>query len=239
MKEGHRLRLRDKFLMAGLDGFLDYEIIELLLTLGTPRKDCKSQAKEAIRRFGSLRKVLEADGKELQSIKGIGPYNILGVQLVQQVARRFLKEKLMEKPFCHSSKEVFDYLYHAMRDLMRERFNVIFLDAKNRVLDEKTIFEGTVDSSAVYPREIMKAALQHNASSLIFIHNHPSGDPAPSESDKEITRELVCASGVMQIRVLDHIIIGNNCYFSFADKGLIEEYEMYFQNHKKSVRESG
>ncbi|MDH4257393.1 MAG: DNA repair protein RadC, partial [Candidatus Aminicenantes bacterium] len=214
---GHRERLREKFLKGGLSAFLDYEVIELLLTLGTPRKDCKQQAKDALMKFRSLRGVLEAPADELLRIKGIGPHNIFGLRLIQDVSRRFLKERMMSKPYCHSSKEVFDYLYHSLRDVKKEQFKVLFLDAKNHILEGKTVFEGTVDTSAVYPREIVKEALKCDASSLIFVHNHPSGDPEPSASDREITRELVFAAAVMQLKVLDHIIIGNNCYFSFAD----------------------
>lgn len=232
---GHRWKLREKFLKGGLNGFLDYEVIEMLLTLGTPRRDCKSQAKEAIKRFKTLRMVLEAEEEELQEIKGIGPHNIFGIKLVHEVSRRFLKERMMSRPVCHSPQEVFDYLYHTLRDIKREKFKVLFLDAKNQIIEEKTFFEGTIDSSAVYPREIIKSALRQDASSLIFVHNHPSGDPQPSSTDKEITRELVFAANLMQIRVLDHIIIGNNCYFSFADKGLIEEYNMMFQILNKKV----
>jgi len=229
--QGHRHRLREKFLKGGLDGFLDYEIIELLLTLGTPRRDCKEQARKAIKEFRTLGGVLEASAHDLQKIKGIGPHNIFGLKFVQEVSRRFLREKMIKKVYCRSSGEVFDYLFHALRDLKRESFKVLFLDAKNQILEEKTLFEGTVDSSAVYPREIIKDALRYDASSLIFVHNHPSGDPEPSPCDKEITRDLVFAARVMQLKVLDHIIIGNNCYFSFADHGLIEEYEfLYLQS---------
>ena len=222
---GHRRRLRQKFLKAGLDGFLDYEIIELLLTLGTPRRDCKEQAKEALREFKSLGGVLEASPHDLQRIRGIGPHNVFGLRFVQEVSRRFLREKMMSRAFCRSSREVFDYLYHSLRDMKREKFKVLFLDAKNQIIEEKTLFEGTVDSSAVYPREIIRDALRYEASALVFVHNHPSGDPEPSLCDKEITRDLVFAAKVMQLKVLDHIIIGNNCYFSFADHGLVEEYE--------------
>jgi DNA repair protein RadC len=229
----HRGRLREKFLRGGLEGFLDYEIVELLLTLGTPRRDCKTQAKQAIKRFKTLRGVLEADREDLQEIVGIGPHNVFGIKLIQEISRRFLKERMINRAFCHSPKEVFDYLYHTLRDLKKERFKVIFLDAKNRIIEERTFFEGTVDASAVYPREIMKWALRYEASSLIFVHNHPTGDPEPSSSDKQITKDLVFASSTMQIRVLDHLIIGNNCYYSFADKGLIEDYNLMYerQNH--------
>ena len=225
---GHRQRLREKFIKGGLDGFLDYEIIELLLTIGTPRRDCKEPAKKALREFKTLGGVLEASPLDLQKVQGIGPHNVFGLKFVHEVSRRFLRDRMISRPYCRSSREVFDYLYHALRDLKRENFKVLFLDAKNQILEEKTLFEGTVDSSAVYPREIIRDALRYEASSLIFVHNHPSGDPEPSPCDKEITRDLVFAAKVMQLKVLDHIIIGNNCFFSFSDHGLIEEYEFAF-----------
>jgi len=231
---GHRQRLKEKFLKGGIDSFLDYEIIEILLTLGTPRQDCKPQAKAAMKKFKSLSSVLEADPKELQDIKGIGPNNVFGIKFTRDVSRRFLKSRMMEKPACSSSKEVFDYLYLTLRGCRREKFKVLFMNAKNQIMEEKTVSEGTVNSSAVYPREIMLSTLQYHASSVIFVHNHPSGDPSPSESDKEITKELVFAAQIMQIKVLDHIIIGNNCYFSFADEGLIEEYELLFQTTRNN-----
>jgi len=226
--EGHRKRLRERFIKSGLSGFHDYEIVELLLTLGTPRKDCKQQAKEAIKKFKTLRGVLEAPMEELQEIKGIGPHNSFGIRLVQEVAREFLKEKVIEKPVCKSSREVFDYLYHSMRDLKKEVFKVIFLDGKNQIIDIQNLFEGTLNAAAVYPREVIKAAIKNNALSLIFVHNHPSGNPEPSQMDKQITEDLVFAGNIMQIKVLDHIIIGDNDYFSFADKGLIEKYNLNF-----------
>jgi DNA repair protein RadC len=225
---GHRARLREKFLKGGLAGFLDYEIIELLLTLGTPRRDCKKVAREVLKEFKTFRRVLEAPARDLQRVRGVGPRNLFGIRLVHEVSRRFLKDRMMGRPVCHSSKEVFDFLYHALRDLKREQFKVIFLDTKNQVIEEKTLFEGTVDSSAVYPREVIRDALLYEASALIFAHNHPSGDPEPSLCDKQITRDLVFAARVIQMKVLDHVIIGNNRYFSFADQGLIEDYDLLF-----------
>jgi len=233
LREGHRKRLREKFIKSGLKGFHNYEIIELLLTLGSPRKDCKPQAKEAIRRFKTLRGVLEASSEELQKIDGIGPHNAFGIKLVQEVAREFLKERILDKPICKSSKEVFDYLYYSMRDLKKEKFKVLFLNSQNQVIEVEDLFEGTLAASSVYPREIIESALKRNAASLIFAHNHPSGNPEPSGSDKEITRDLVFAGSIMQIKVLDHIIVGENKYFSFADEGLIEEYELAFLNLKR------
>ena len=230
--EGHRKRLREKFIKSGLSGFHDYEIVELLLSLGTPRKDCKQQAKEAIKKFKTLRGVLEAPSEELQQIEGIGSHSAFGIKLVQEVAREFLKEKIIDKPIYKSSQEIFDYLYHSMRDLKKEVFKIMYLNSQNQIIETENLFEGTINSSSISPREVIESAIKYNAASLIFIHNHPSGNPEPSQSDKEITRDLVYAGSIMRIRVLDHIIIGNNRYFSFAGDGLIEEYELDFLNLK-------
>ncbi len=231
--EEHRKRLRQKFLKSGIKGFHDYEIVELLLTLGTPRKDCKPQAKEAIKRFKTLRGVLQAPPEELQKIHGIGPSNIFGIKLIREVPQEFLKEKVLDKSYCKSSKEVFDYLYFSMRDLSKEIFKVMFLNVQNQVIEVEDLFEGTLTASAIYPREIMEKAIKHNAAALIFAHNHPSGNSDPSDDDKRITRDLLFVGNMMQIRVLDHIIIGDNRYYSFADAGLIEEYNQSFANLQK------
>ena len=226
--QGHRKRLREKFLKSGLSGFADYEIVELLLSLGTPRKDCKAAAKEAMKRFKTLRGVLEASTGELQQIDGIGAHSAFGIKLVQEVAREFLKAKIIEKPFYKSSQEVFDYLYHSMRGLKKEIFKVVYLNSQNQIIDTADISEGTASSSSVPPREVVEGAVKNNATALIFVHNHPSGNPQPSASDKGLTRELVFAGKIMRIKVLDHIIIGDNRYYSFAGEGLITEYETDF-----------
>jgi DNA repair protein RadC len=227
---GHRKRLREKFLKSGLAGFHEYEIVELLLSLGTPRKDCKLPAKEAIKRFQTLRGVLEAPSEELQKINGIGAHSAFGIKLVQEVAREYLKARILDKPFYQSSQEVFDYLYHSMRGLKKEVFKIIYLNSKNQIIDTMDLPAGTINSSSVSSREVVEGAIKHNATSLIFVHNHPSGNPEPSPNDKELTRELVYAGKIMQLNVLDHIIVGDNRYFSFAGEGLIEEYEMDFMN---------
>jgi DNA repair protein RadC len=218
---GHRQRLRTRFLESGLDGFHDYEVIELLLTLGTPRKDCKEAAKAALARFETLQGVLEASGDELCEIAGIGPINSFGLKLIKAVADRFLEKKVINKNPVNNSKELFDYLYHSIRDKSREYFKIIFLDSKNRVISTETHSRGTLTASSVYPREVVYSALRHKAAALIFAHNHPSGDPKPSAEDIAITRQLVFAGRVMGITVHEHIIIGDNCYFSFADHGHI------------------
>lgn len=218
---GHRRRLRDRFLTSGLAGFHDYEVIELLLTLGTPRKDCKDAAKAALKRFKSLQGVLEASPAELEKVKGIGPQNLFGIKLIKAVADRYLKKRLIKKDPLNNSKELFDYLYHSLRDRSQECFEVLFLDAKNRIITTETLFQGTLTGSSVYPREVVRAALNHHAAALIFAHNHPSGDPEPSPEDIAVTRQLIWACRVMGITVHDHLIIGNNRYFSFADSGII------------------
>lgn len=216
---GHRGRLRDRFFTSGLDGFQDYEVIELLLTLATPRKDCKDAAKAALNRFKTLQGVLDATPADLCRLPGIGPRNLLGLKLVPAVSRRYLQRRLEGKTPLTNSRELFDYLNHTIRDKKRECFVAIYLDAKNRVIADETLFTGTVTASAVYPREVVHAALAHTAAAVIFAHNHPSGDPAPSPDDMAITRRLVQACGLMGITVHEHLIIGAEGYFSFADHG--------------------
>nr|HID58407.1 JAB domain-containing protein [Desulfobacterales bacterium] len=227
--EGHRRRLREKFLKSGLGGFHDYEVIELLLTLGTPRKDCKQQAKEALKRFKTFQGVIEAPVEELQKIKGIGPHNVFGIKFVQAVAERYLQKKLINREVISSSKDLFNYLYFSMRDKDRERFMVIFLNAQNRIIAVETLFEGTLTASSVYPREVVKVVLRHNAAAVVLVHNHPSGEPRPSNDDKVITRELVHACRTIGVLVHDHLIIGDNTYFSFADHGYIAEMNREYE----------
>jgi len=229
---GHRKRLREKFIKNGLSGFHDYEIVELLLSLGTPRRDCKPQAKEAIRRFKTLRGVLSASLQQLQQIDGIGPHSAFGIKLVQEVAGKYLREGIINRPVYQSSREVFEYLYHTMRDLKKEVFKVLYLDSQNHIIETQDLFQGTLNSSFVPPREVMESALEKNAAAVIFAHNHPSGNCEPSQSDKQLTRDLVYAGSIMQLRVLDHLIIGDNHFYSFASEGLIEEYELDFLNLK-------
>ena len=211
----------------------------MLLSLGTPRRDCKQAAKEAIKKFKTLRGVLEASPQELQQINGIGAHCAFGIKLIQEVASEFLKAKMLEKPFYRSSQEVFDYLYFAMRGLKKEVFKVLYLTSQNQIIDTADLSAGTVNSSAVSPREVIEGAIRNNAAALIFVHNHPSGATEPSTADKSLTRELVYAGRIMHIKVLDHIIIGDNRYFSFAGEGLIEEYDNdYLTQMRRNIFES-
>jgi DNA repair protein RadC len=238
--DGHRQRLRDKFLVSGLAGFHDYEVIELLLTLGTPRKDCKDAAKAVLEKFETLQGALEASVNDLCTIDGIGPKNALGIKLIKSVADRYLEKKVIAKDPVNNSKALFDYLYHTMGSKDRECFKVLFLDAKNRVIAADDLFYGTLTASSVYPREVVRAALERSAAALIFAHNHPSGDPEPSSADFSITRQLVFACLTMGITVHEHMVIGDKQYFSFADQGHIAEMHREFQKNtltSKSVND--
>lgn len=221
---GHRQRLREKFLASGLSGFHDYEIIELLLTLATPRKDCKEPAKAAMAAFKSLQGVLTASPEELCRIPGIGPNNLFGIRLVKAVADRYLEKALVNRPLVGNSTDLLNYLNHTLRDKQRETFFALFLDAKNRVIDVETLSEGSLTESPVYPREVVKRALAHHAAALICCHNHPSGEPEPSRQDIAITRRLVMACKTVGITVHEHIIVGERGHFSFADNGYMAKF---------------
>jgi DNA repair protein RadC len=216
---GHRKRLRNRFLNSGLDGFHDYEVVELLLTLATPQKDCKDAAKAALKQFKTLQGVLDAEPADLCRVPGIGPINLFGIKLVPAVCRRYLKRHIEGKQALTHSKALFDYLAQTIRGKKEECFMAIYLDAKNRVIADEILFTGTVTASAVYPREVVKAAMAHGAAAVIFAHNHPSGDPAPSPDDMAITRKLIEACALMGVTVHEHLIIGREGYYSFADQG--------------------
>lgn len=219
---GHRQRLREKFLARGIDAFSEAEVVELLLTLGTPRKDCKEMARSLLARFGSLSKVLEASQAELEQVQGIGPTNSFALHFVHGVARRYLRERLIGKEYLRSTREVAEYLVHAMRDLGRETFVAIFLDAAFGILGSGTIAEGSISSTTVYPRELIRRAFDHHAAALVVAHNHPSGNLKPSAEDRELTRRLFVALALVDIQLLDHVIIGGNGEtYSFADHGLM------------------
>ncbi|MCP3923067.1 MAG: DNA repair protein RadC [Desulfobacterales bacterium] len=228
--KGHRKRLRDKFLDAGLNGFSDYEVIELLLTLGTPRKDCKEAAKDALSRFGSIQDVFEAPENELSEIKGIGSVNVFGLKLIKAVSERYLLKKLINQNPITNSNDLINYLNLKIRDKNIESFEVIYLNAKNRIIHAETLFEGTLSASSVYPREVIKKALANNAAALIFAHNHPSGDPEPSTEDVTITKHLFVACKLMGITVHEHMVTGNNKTYSFADNGFMSKFNNEFNN---------
>ena len=219
--QGHYARLRQRFLSAGIDGFLDYEVVELLLKLADNRRDQKTAAKQLVNKFKSLRGVLEASPEQLKKIKGIGDANIFGLKLVQSVARRYLKDQIIGTDYIQSSENILDYLRHRLRDRNREIFLAILLNGRNQVLDIIELFEGTLTTSAVYPREVIKMILEKDAAAVIFVHNHPSGNPNPSNDDQNITRNLKAACETIDVQLHDHLIIAGNDYTSMADKGMV------------------
>ena len=220
-------QLVDRFIKSGLESFEDYEIVELLFSLALFYKEYKKQAKKCIGQFGSLRGIIEASPEELQQ-SGITPLGTLCIKLISEIPVRVLKQRIVGKPIYQSSQEFFDYLYYSMRGLKDEVFKVIYLNSRNQIIETLDLFKGTLNSIPISPREIVESAVRYRAVSMIFAHNHPSGDPTPSKSDKQLTRDLVFIGGVLQIKVLDHIIIGDNGHFSFNGEGLIEKYEDTF-----------
>lgn len=229
--DGHRKRLREKFLQNGLSGFLDYEVIELLLTLNTPRRDCKQSAKELLKRFKTLQGVFEATQEELSRVKGVGPANILGLKLIKEVSDRYLQKKIVSRDVISNSSDLIHYLNSSIGQRSREVFAGVFLDAKNRVNAFEILFEGTLTMSAVYPREVIMKALEHRAASVIFAHNHPSGDFSPSPEDISITKRLLFACRHVGITVHEHLITGDAGFYSFADHGYIAEFNREFENN--------
>lgn len=218
---GHRRRLRDRFLQSGLDGFLDYEIVELLLTLGTPMKDCKQMAKEAIKTFGGLRGVLDTSIEELQQIKGIGPHNAFGIKLSQAVSERLAKEEVIEKPILDSSKTVANYLQKSIGREKKEHFMMLSLDVRNRLIKISNISIGSLNASIVHPREVFREAIQSSAAQIIIAHNHPSDNPEASPEDVALTRRLEEAAKIFGIELLDHIIVTKNKFSSLKELGLM------------------
>lgn len=217
--DGHRKRLRERFLQSGLDGFLDYEIIELLLTLGTPRKDCKQTAKKAIEKFKGLSGVLDSTLEELQQIDGIGVSNAFGIKLFQAISERYAKEKLDPRILLDSPRLVFEYLKEKIGKEKKEHFVVLCLDTRNNLIIEDVSI-GTLNASLVHPREVFKKAILNSSSYVILAHNHPSGDSSPSQEDIATTRRLVEAGKILGISVTDHIIIANNSFVSLKEIGI-------------------
>ncbi len=220
---GHRKRLRERFQKAGAEGMHDYELLELLLTYAVQRKDVKPIAKRLIERFGSLAGVLDASQKELEAVTDVGSISATLIRLVKELCGAYLAEKMKRKDVLSSPQAVVDFARVKLAGLTHEAFMVIYLNVKNEVLEHEIIHEGTIDRAVVYPRRIMEAALAHHAAGLILIHNHPSGHPEPSEEDKRLTRAIAEAARPMDIQIIDHIVVGKDGYFSFAEERLLPE----------------
>lgn len=217
---GHRARLRQRFLQGGAEALADYELLEMLLMQALPRRDVKPLAKNLIARFESFNNVLEAPVEELLKVTGMGETSATSIKLAHGVAVQFRKKRI-EKQKIEDRLGLLDYLYAKISTLKHEEFHVIYLDSKNHILGDECLFKGTVNVSTVYPREVVKAALEKGATTLVLVHNHPSGDPTPSQDDFKMTVELTHIAKPLGIAIYDHIIIGNNAHYSFKDHGEI------------------
>ncbi len=215
---GHRQRLRDRFMDAGDEGMADYELLELVLFRSIPRRDVKPLAKALVKKFGSFAEAIAARPERLREIDGMSEAAVADFRLVECAGRRLGRQALQNRPVMSSFKDVIDYCRAAMAYSEREEFRVLFLDKRNAVLADEVLSSGTIDHTPVYPREIVKRALELSSTALILAHNHPSGDPTPSTADIRMTEEIVSVAGAMGIVVHDHLIIGRHGHASF--KGL-------------------
>jgi DNA repair protein RadC len=219
--KGHRERLRSRFLETGDQGLPDYEILELLLFRSIPQRDVKPLAKELIARFGSLSGVLGARRERLTEVKGVGDSVAADLKLVEAAGRRLARQSIQDKPVLGSWKDVIDYCHAAMAHADRETFRILFLDKRNHLITDEVQGVGTVDHTPVYPREVIRRALEVSATAIILVHNHPSGDPTPSNADIRMTQDIIAIAGPMGISVHDHIIIGRNGHASLRELKLI------------------
>jgi DNA repair protein RadC len=218
---GHRDRLRSRFQEAGAGALPDYELLELLLFRSIPQRDVKPLAKELIRRFGSFAEVLAAPTSRLTEIKGVGEGVALDLKIVEAALQRMARGAVAKRTVLSSWSAVLDYCRTTMAFAEREQFRILFLDKKNAVIADEVQQTGTVDHTPVYPREVMRRALELSASAVILVHNHPSGDPTPSGADVKMTRELVDIAKPLGIAIHDHVIVGRDGHASFRGLGLI------------------
>jgi DNA repair protein RadC len=217
----HRTRLRARFVEGGAAAMPDYELLELLLFRAIPRQDVKPLARLLLDTFGDFNRVITASPARLQMIKGAGPAVVLELKLVEAAAQRMMRARVMQKPLLSSWDALLDYCHTTMAHRETEQFRVLFLDRKNVLIADEEQAKGTVDHVPVYPREVVKRALELNASALILVHNHPSGDPTPSEADLSMTRQVQDACAALGLVLHDHLIIGKSRELSFRASGYL------------------
>ncbi len=217
----HRARLRHRFMTGGADALPDYEMLELLLFRAIPRKDVKPLARALLDRFGDFNGVVSAPPARLSEVNGVGEAVICELKVVEAAAHRLARSRVMQRSVISSWSELISYCQTAMAHGDIEQFRVLFLDRKNVLIADEAQARGTVDHVPVYPREVVKRALELNATALILVHNHPSGDPTPSSADIEMTRRVEEAAQVLGITLHDHLIIGKSTELSFRAEGLL------------------
>ncbi len=218
---GHRNRMRDKLLGRGADALADYEVLEMLLFAAFRAGDTKPLAKTLINRFGSLSRVLAATPEELQAAEDIGQHAAAALKIVHAAALRMMQADVLDQPVLNNWDRLMGYLTAALSREKVEQFRVLFLDSKNRLIADEAQARGTVNHTPVYPREVVKRALELHATALILVHNHPSGDPTPSRADVEMTAAVKEAAAVLEIVVHDHLILGNGKWTSFRQERLL------------------
>ena len=217
---GHRQRIKEKYRKSGMAGWLDYEVLELALSYAIPRKDTKPIAKELLGKFKTLNGVLDADIKEFQNVKEISEHSALFLQFLKDISILYMEKGIHNRDLLSSPQMVFDYLKVSLKGLADEEFKMLFLDTRNQLIEMETFKAGTVNRSVVFPRKVVERALYNHAVGIIIAHNHPAGSLEPSTEDKHITKALRAALKTVDIKLLDHIIIGGNKYFSFIENNL-------------------
>ena len=218
---GHRQRLRQRFLAAGSDAVSDYEVLELILFRAIPQRDVKPLAKELIARFGSFPEAIAAPAERLKEVKGLGEAAITELKIVHAAATRLARSSVKQRPVLSSWSNVLDYCRSAMAFADKEQLRVLFLDKRNALIADEVQQTGTVDHTPVYPREVIKRALEVSATAIILVHNHPSGDPTPSRADIDMTKAIVDIARPLGISVHDHIIVGKHGHASLKGLKLI------------------
>lgn len=217
----HRKRLRERFMAGGAQAMPDYELLELLLFRAIPRCDVKPVARRLLEEFGDFARVLSAPKERLMQVRGVGDAVIMELKITEAATHRMARSKVIQKPVISSWDAVLDYCHTTMSHLETEQFRVLFLDRKNVLIADEEQARGTVDHVPVYPREVVKRALELNASALILVHNHPSGDPTPSEADITMTRRIQDAAEALGLSLHDHLIIGKSREMSFRTEGYL------------------
>jgi DNA repair protein RadC len=218
----HRKRLRERFLNGGADAVPDYELLELVLFRAIPRRDVKPLARQLLEHFGDFNRVLSAPLELLGSVPGVGDAVILELKIIEAAAHRLSRARVIDRPVLTSWQALLDYCQATMAHLSIEQFRVLYLDRKNVLIADEQQAKGTIDHVPVYPREIVKRALALNASALILVHNHPSGDPTPSPQDIDMTRQIITAAHALGLTVHDHLVIGKSREVSFRAEGLMD-----------------
>jgi DNA repair protein RadC len=218
---GHRERLRERFRSAGAGALSDYEMLELVLFRALPRRDVKPLAKDLIAKFGSFAEVMHAPDARLAEVKGVGDEVITEIRLIAASASRIARGELKQRPVLSSGAAVIDYCRAAMAFADKEQFRILFLDKKNQLIADEVQQTGTVDHTPVYPREIVKRALEVSATAIILVHNHPSGDPSPSQADIQMTKQIIDIAKPLGIAIHDHIIVGRNGHATLKGLRLI------------------